>query len=855
MGDAKARIILSNPPAVAKIYYIDSGDDRIMAINHTEQEWSQVAQVVLQDSDATIADLSFQGWKCHIYWGYGADYSLCAPLWCIAQKTDSRGTSIITALSLAGTFNLMNEDRASTSFIPDHNDAKTVKDLLRELCAGQFSAWQANTTYAVGDFVRATTTNGKVFKCTAIAGDEKSGSSEPTWDTEVGNTTVDDQVTWTCRGGEMTSYSHVKSYTATFDDTTGIIDTFAPKDSFRVYLNDSRLSKIKQLMQHVGYKVRVEGDEEIHFFIPVTSGSSYDEEYNDAVTGHNFFEKGVRKRVVIPGYFVVSSHPDHLSPFAGFTGFAKDSGYDSLPTDLQKRIFKYFRVTSNAQCTSIAGNLLIHKQIDAEKGHGFAIMNCLQEVFDYVNITDSKVGDTRAGTIGYINRKYLATGRPEDFSMQFRFGSVAPGLYLGTQPPVFSDGVTFDDLNDALDYVERILLFTSAEIKDEIIQLEPDAGIPAGGADGAINWTSLFDGSTDTPTSVDWALETGLPFTKTSSVFFSPVIEEVPNTWIVYVIDRGTEFWKYNITTKEWSKLASPSAANTIYRSLAPNPLGTKLATITDLNILSIYDIATDAWTNSATAPQISGTDVQMKSVVWEDNDIIWAWAERGTQKRGKCFKYVISTTTWSQGANETGVQATWLGAGAAIKADGTIVYGLSIGGAGGGQHTKYTVGSDTYAQLADDSDAGFAYVYDKDKLWYAQDTSLRLGYMDTADESFNDGQFARNLDIAGGWGFASGISDDLTYAINEAAGSAPELHSVIAGGNYLLGTIYASGWITIIVEKPDDNFPVLFVNTADNITLSYDHSVQGQIWDGTWKVYYPQNGDYTQIRILYGVP
>ncbi|KKK95658.1 hypothetical protein LCGC14_2670580, partial [marine sediment metagenome] len=176
MGDAKARIILSKSGEVTKTYYIDQGDDRIMALNHTEQEWSQVALAVLQDSDATIAGLDFNGYKAHVYWGYGANYSLVAPLWCIAHKTDSRSGSIITALSLAGTFNLMNEDRASGSFIPDHNDAKTVKDLLRELCAGQFSTWQADTVYAVGDFVRATTTNGKVFKCTAIAGDEKSGA-------------------------------------------------------------------------------------------------------------------------------------------------------------------------------------------------------------------------------------------------------------------------------------------------------------------------------------------------------------------------------------------------------------------------------------------------------------------------------------------------------------------------------------------------------------------------------------------------------------------------------------------------------------------------------------------------------
>lgn len=216
MGDAKAKITLTKSGQATKTYYIDAGTDRIMALNHTEQEWSQVAQVVIQDSSHTIADLDLRGYKGVVSWGYGVNYSNCAPLWCIAQKTDSRGGSIITALSLAGTFNLMNEDRASVAYTPDSSNTDTVKTILTAL-------------------VEAT----------------------------------------------LACYSHCKAYTATFDDTSGIIDTFMPKDSFRIYLNDRRLTKIKQLMKHVGYKCRVEDDEEIHFFIPVRSGSTYDYEYND----------------------------------------------------------------------------------------------------------------------------------------------------------------------------------------------------------------------------------------------------------------------------------------------------------------------------------------------------------------------------------------------------------------------------------------------------------------------------------------------------------------------------------------------------------------------------------------------
>ena len=58
------------------------------------------------------------------------------------------------------------------------------------------SAWAASTAFAVGDIRRATTVQatGLWFRCT-VAG--TSGSSEPNWPTESGNTTEDNTVTWT----------------------------------------------------------------------------------------------------------------------------------------------------------------------------------------------------------------------------------------------------------------------------------------------------------------------------------------------------------------------------------------------------------------------------------------------------------------------------------------------------------------------------------------------------------------------------------------------------------------------------------------------------------------------------------
>ena len=58
------------------------------------------------------------------------------------------------------------------------------------------AAWAASTAFAVGDIRRATTVQatGLWFRCTTAG---TSGSSEPNWPTDVGNTTNDNTVVWT----------------------------------------------------------------------------------------------------------------------------------------------------------------------------------------------------------------------------------------------------------------------------------------------------------------------------------------------------------------------------------------------------------------------------------------------------------------------------------------------------------------------------------------------------------------------------------------------------------------------------------------------------------------------------------
>lgn len=71
------------------------------------------------------------------------------------------------------------------------------------------TTWQASTSADVGDWCARTSDAGSVwFECTAVAGDQTTGASEPTWNTTVGNTTTDNNVTWTARAKTGTTWGY-----------------------------------------------------------------------------------------------------------------------------------------------------------------------------------------------------------------------------------------------------------------------------------------------------------------------------------------------------------------------------------------------------------------------------------------------------------------------------------------------------------------------------------------------------------------------------------------------------------------------------------------------------------------------
>jgi len=313
----------------------------------------------------------------------------------------------------------------------------------------------------------------------------------------------------------------------------------------------------------------------------------------------------------------------------------------------------------------------------------------------------------------------------------------------------------------------------------------------------------------------NWTKEIAVPWTYYGSLYFSPIIVSA-GVYTVYVIDRGTTFYSYNLTTRAWSAaLASPtyvtatgsSSLGLIDRNLYPSPDGTKIACVSDATNnhrggkrIEIYNVSGNTWSASS---QIQNMDDQtatskaqcIAGLAWADEDTIWCWASEattGVKDYIRCVKYTITTPadTFAPGSIQNGTLTFGSPTNAAINAAGTIVYG-SVIGATAGEWYKYTIGGDSYASGGTlTAGRAFAYACDNDKLWYYNTTTMRQGYIATADDSENDNIYIENVLRTANYGRYFGVSDDQKRIMALSMSSTPWVMSAWKPGVLLQGNL-----------------------------------------------------------------
>jgi len=331
------------------------GKDRILPSEHDEAMYSHRASIVLSNHDHTLDSLDLKGFDAVISYGVvskaGDEYSATAPLTVIDQQFDSAPNKLTCTLELEGMPNLMAEDEASDSYVPDEDADDTVKDLVNAIV-----------------------------------------------------------------GATLDCFSLCEAYEVVWDDGYDTLaDTYKPKDGFRIYTGGSRLAALRRLLDYTANVPRFEADGKVHILKPVTTGESYDYEY-DLESGHPFFSKAYRNSLVFPNKIYVISRDDDDPQCLGV---AQTSDYNSLPSKVKKIKYIQVRLKDNGQADDIAEALIAKTEMGCKRGQAEVPLNVAQEVFDYVKVTDQRQGDTRPGNLGYVHRRF---GK-DKWAMTFGFGN------------------------------------------------------------------------------------------------------------------------------------------------------------------------------------------------------------------------------------------------------------------------------------------------------------------------------------------------------------------------------------------------------------------------------------------------
>ncbi len=252
-----------------------------------------------------------------------------------------------------------------------------------------------------------------------------------------------------------------------------------------------------------------------------------------------------------------------------------------------------------------------------------------------------------------------------------------------------------------------------------------------------LSFTDWYAGGV--PTDFPWVFEANNP-QDSAIIQCSAIIKNSVGQYIVYVTFyvASPSFYRYNLTTKQWHRLANP--ATNLNSPISISPDGKKLAATAGVDTIEIYDIEANTLTTSPAAPQIGAVNVNIRSSVWaDDNDTVWCVASANVPPwTVKCFRYVVSTTTWTQFANSL-TPVVYKSQAMGITPDGAALY---FGGCGADDNdaSKYVIATDTYTTpITLGASYHFPYCSDRNKLWWGSDVDSKWeirSYIDLSDEN-----------------------------------------------------------------------------------------------------------------------
>jgi hypothetical protein len=384
--------------------------DRLLSLDLNEKPFGGVGTILLDNSDLTLNGLDWRGRAVLISLGYvtssGARSSNMAPWWVLDHKSKDVAGQATVELTLMDTWQRIGlevivsggQNLSGTplgQFEPgmwivgrsSGARAKVVFAGSNYLKIGSVQANPSGGGFLTGEIIQSEILPGSTMVISGIS--DWNGGPGPGWTAQ-------------------TPYGIIHQLLASMgiqdslDNSDGIVNI----RQIQMYTQTGAnvLQVIQDALGRTKTSARIGNDGKVHLFSVVSDPSP---SYTYQQGAHTTVRNSLDTRLVLPTRILVYNSKDHLSSSDVLVGSAEDTVASARYGRPILQIVDV-EIQSNAEGDEVAAALLRKSQMEAQTGEVESLVNCGQELLDYIQVVDDRTGVTFTGYVGGLRRIYQA---------------------------------------------------------------------------------------------------------------------------------------------------------------------------------------------------------------------------------------------------------------------------------------------------------------------------------------------------------------------------------------------------------------------------------------------------------------
>lgn len=431
------RVRFDIPGSADEVFTTADSPARVKLVLDWEEPYGGGATIRISNYDQHFKTIDLRGRAVDIGWGF-----LCAGdenryvktrrVWVLNQRDISMEGELVTEFLCIDDWYRMAAARLINAGVKLTGTIVNGSDfVLGETITGSVSGATGKLALVGSDFIVVTSVSG-TFQTANGGADDADGADAScdaltavTSQSAAGGVIYNEDTTIINILKSVTS-GIVDDVTLDEDDPDDTIDTYEPL--IEAGLGTSVRWLVRQLLMMSKCGARIENDDELHvLYLDTGDAAQYSFD-----SDHAFLVDIREQAIIIPNkVYFVDNLPDSTGEVATYVGTAEDA--DSVAAiGTFSTIEVNPSIGSDAEAVALAEAWIAHRVAEAAQGRVIAPMECGLELYDMIEVADSRADVTVTARVGRIDRRF----EPGKYEIELRLGGLLeePGAGMPGQP-------------------------------------------------------------------------------------------------------------------------------------------------------------------------------------------------------------------------------------------------------------------------------------------------------------------------------------------------------------------------------------------------------------------------------------